>query len=99
MLEKDIERLLVRRVKEMGGKAYKFVSPGNAGVPDRIVILPTGHVIFIELKTDTGSLTKLQKIQIKKLLKLNQQVFILYGKSEVERFLDNCREVLNGAEF
>ena len=42
MLEKDIERKLVAGVKRAGGKAYKFVSPGNVGVPDRIVIWPNG---------------------------------------------------------
>ena len=35
--EKDVEQYLCKRVKEMGGKAYKFVSPGNAGVPVRLV--------------------------------------------------------------
>lgn len=40
--EKDVEQYLCKRVKEMGGKAYKFVSPGNAGVPDRLVVVPTG---------------------------------------------------------
>ena len=45
MLEKDIERKLVAGVKRSGGKAYKFVSPGNVGVPDRIVIWPM--VLFI----------------------------------------------------
>ena len=40
MLEKEIEKILVTEVKKLGGKAYKFVSPGNSGVPDRIVIFP-----------------------------------------------------------
>ena len=33
-----------------GGKAYKFVSPGNPGVPDRICVFPGGAVVFVELK-------------------------------------------------
>jgi len=40
MLEKDIERALVQRVKELGGMAEKFVSPTRRAVPDRIVTLP-----------------------------------------------------------
>lgn len=40
MLEKDIESKLRKRAKEIGGRAYKFVSPGNSGVPDRLVVLP-----------------------------------------------------------
>jgi len=33
--ESEIEARLVRGVKALGGVAYKFVSPGNVGVPDR----------------------------------------------------------------
>ena len=40
MLEREIEKKLVDGVRKLGGRAYKFVSPGNDGVPDRIVVLP-----------------------------------------------------------
>ena len=54
MKESEIERILVDEVKRLGGRAYKWMSPGNDGVPDRIVILPDTTPIFVELKTDTG---------------------------------------------
>ena len=50
MLERDIEKALVKRIKALGGLCEKFVSPSNAGVPDRIVTLP-GKILFIELKS------------------------------------------------
>lgn len=50
MIEKDIEKYLVRQVKQMGGLALKFVSPSMAGVPDRIVMIPKGTIYFAELK-------------------------------------------------
>lgn len=50
MLESALERSLVGAVKKIGGRAYKWVSPGETGVPDRIVILPWGKIIFVELK-------------------------------------------------
>lgn len=50
MRESDIERRLVQGVKKLGGRAYKFVSPGNVGVPDRLVVLPGGVVLFVEVK-------------------------------------------------
>ena len=50
MLESEIEKYLVKRVKQIGGKAYKFTSPAHRGVPDRILVLPRGHVIFCEVK-------------------------------------------------
>ena len=50
ILEKDIEKRLVREVKKLGGLCLKWVSPGNSGVPDRIVLMPGGKAIFVELK-------------------------------------------------
>lgn len=50
MLERDIEKALVKRVKELGGTAEKFTSPGRRSVPDRLVTLPGGRIIFVELK-------------------------------------------------
>ena len=50
ILEKDIEQALVRRVKALGGMCEKFTSPGRRSVPDRIVTLPNGRIIFVELK-------------------------------------------------
>ena len=50
MRESSIESKFRDEVKEVGGMAYKFVSPGNAGVPDRVVILQGGKSGFVELK-------------------------------------------------
>ena len=63
MRESSIESYLVRKVKEHGGLCYKFVSPGNPGVPDRIIITPTGKTVYVELKTEIGRLAKVQKWQ------------------------------------
>ena len=92
MREKDIEAVLTREIKNLGGKAYKWVSPGNDGVPDRIVILPGRVPIFVELKTVKGRLTELQEIQIGKLTDLGQDVRVLHGLADVGAFLDECSE-------
>ena len=63
MKESYIENYLVRKVKENNGLCLKFVSPGNPGVPDRIVITPDGRTIYVELKTEVGRLAKIQKWQ------------------------------------
>lgn len=60
-LEKDIEAALVRKVKQRGGQCLKWICPGQAGVPDRIVLLPGGRIIFVELKRPKGG--KLSKLQ------------------------------------
>lgn len=91
MLEKKVEKYLVREVKKIGGVSFKFISPGNAGVPDRIVILPTGKVVFAELKTDKGKLTKLQESQIRKISELGAEVKVLYGIEGVRKFINEIQ--------
>lgn len=88
MTEREIEKKLVDGVRKLGGRAYKFVSPGNDGVPDRIVVLPGISPVFVELKTETGRLSGLQNVQIKKLRDLGQDVRVLYGLEDVKRFLE-----------
>lgn len=78
-------------VKEMGGRAYKFISPGNIGVPDRMVCLPGGRLIFVELKTESGRLTPVQQAQIGYLKNLGQDVRVLYGLGDVESFIAEMR--------
>lgn len=85
--EKRVEALLVSGVKQMGGLAYKFVSPGNSGVPDRIILMPGGKIYFVELKREGGQLTNLQKRQINRIQKLDCQVDVLHGMVEVSNFL------------
>lgn len=87
MFEKQVEKFLKDEIKKLGGICYKFVSPGNSGVPDRIVILP-GRVYFVELKTEKGRLSPIQKRQIKKLSDLGQKVFVLYGMEDVRKFIN-----------
>lgn len=91
MLEKEVEKFLVREVKKIGGISFKFISPGNAGVPDRIVILPTGKVVFVELKTDNGKLTKLQEAQIKKISNLGADARVLRGIEGVKEFINEIQ--------
>ena len=86
MKEKDIEKILVAEVRKIGGRAYKWVSPGNDGVPDRIVFFPGGRLVFVELKTDTGRLTRLQRIQIKRLRDLGQPVYVVWGIDGLSQF-------------
>ena len=90
MLERDLEKIFVAEMKKLGGYAYKFVSPGNDGVPDRIAICPNGKLVFVELKTNTGKLSALQIMQIRRLWGLNQIVAVVKGvQGLVEFFRDN----------
>jgi hypothetical protein len=87
MLEKDIEQYLVREVHKRGGLTYKFVSPAARGVPDRIVIIPGGAVWFVELKTETGRLSPLQRRHLKQLRQVGANATVVYGMDGVQQFL------------
>lgn len=99
MLEKEIEKVLVREVRKLGGRAYKWASPGNDGVPDRIVVLPGMRPVFVELKAESGRLSALQKVQVGRLLDMGQDVRVLRGIQEVERFLEDCDTGLKLRQF
>jgi hypothetical protein len=75
MREKTIEEYLRDKIKAVGGKAYKWVSPGNNGVPDRIVVLPGGKVVFVELKATGKTSTALQKAKQEELIKMGCTVY------------------------
>lgn len=87
MKESQIERRLVEGVKRLGGMCLKFVSPGTLGVPDRIIITAKGRVIFVELKTETGRLTKIQGYVIGEMQKRGADARVVKGIDEVKELL------------
>lgn len=92
MLEREVEAYLVRGIKGLGGIAYKFTSPSRRAVPDRLIIFPSGEIHFVEVKQTTGKLTPLQKVEIKRLIALKQQVYVLYGKNDVRTYIKMLKE-------
>lgn len=86
-LEKDIERALGRMVGKHGGLCLKWVCPGWAGVPDRIVLLPGGRIIFVELKRPKGGvLSERQKVWAKKLIDLGFQYEQIWDFEDLKLF-------------
>lgn len=84
-LERDIERALVAMVKRRGGLCLKWVCPGWAGVPDRIILLPGGHIIFAELKRPKGGkVSPLQQWWREKLSELGFDHYYIYNHENVK---------------
>ena len=75
--ERDVETQLVRSVRAVHGLCFKFVSPANRGVPDRIVFLPGGLVLLVECKRPGGRLTRLQRHVHAQLKALGQRVEVV----------------------
>lgn len=88
MLEREIEQRMVKEVKKRGGLCYKFVSPNNPGVPDRIVITPTGRVIFVELKTEIGRLSRIQQWQRSEIQKRGADIRVIKGWDAAKAFIE-----------
>lgn len=87
MLERDIEKYLVKRVAGVGGTAYKFTSPSNRGVFDRLVVMPGGFMWFVELKTAKGKLSKLQQIFERDMQAMGHKTIVLHSRDAVDTFI------------
>jgi len=87
VLEKQIEAYLVKRIKALGGMAYKFTSPAHRGVADRIVCLPNGQTWFVELKTEGGRLSPLQMVFASDMARMNQKYVCLWNKEQIDEFI------------
>ncbi len=84
--ESNLERYFRIEVKKRGGWAIKF--RGVAGIPDRLVILPGGRIVWVELKTEKGRVSKIQKAIHRKLLAMGCEVEVLKGRAEVDEWLE-----------
>ena len=91
MNEKDIERKLKRDVEDAGGLALKFTSPGYAGVPDRIVLMPGGMMGFIELKAPGKVMRPLQVKRKKQLESLGFRVFCIDSTEQIKGVIDEIQ--------
>lgn len=83
MNEKEVEQRLVAAVKAAGGWCPKFISPGTDGMPDRIILMPGGHIAFVEVKAPGKKPRKLQIRRHVRLRHLGFLVFVLDDPAEI----------------
>ena len=86
--ERAIERWLGDELRQAGFLYFKFVSPANPGVPDRIVVCPDGAVFFVELKTVKGVLSKQQQVCIRQLTERHAKVYLVKGMGDARYFAE-----------
>jgi len=90
ILERDIEEYFRKKFNQIG-KVFKWTSPGVKGVPDRIVFLPGGKVIFVELKRPKSKPRATQLIVHRLLAKLGTKVWIVDSKDAVDKLYELWR--------
>lgn len=97
MLEKEIEGKFKDAIKSLknGVLCLKMVCPGFTGVPDRMILLPGAHIIFVELK-QPGKKERKRQLYVQGLLrKLGFEVYSAVNTVEqIEAIRLRCKEVL-----
>lgn len=88
MRERDIEKALTKEVKKRGGLELKFVSPGMAGVPDRLLLMKYGKIAFVELKAPRKEMKPLQILRKRQLESLGFLVYCIDSKEKIGGVLD-----------
>ena len=91
MREKQIEQKLTLMVKAAGGIAPKLVSPGYAGMPDRLVLLPNGVIAFAELKAPGMKPRALQVARHEMLRRLGFKVYVIDGTEQIGEMLNELQ--------
>ena len=91
MKEAEIEKHFKWAVESIGGKTYKFTSPSNRGVSDRIACMPDGSTWFVELKTRGGRLSPLQKIFAEDVERLKQNYRCFWNKEQIDQWRSECQ--------
>ena len=88
-MEKDIERRFVEEAARHGMAALKFTSPGMAGMPDRMVLMPGGRVVFVEMKAPGEKPRPLQLRRHDFLRSYGFRVFTVDAKDGARRLADD----------
>lgn len=87
MLEREVERKLVKAVNNYDGVCWKFTSPGTAGVPDRIILMKGGRMAFVEVKAPGEKLRPLQISRHRLLRRLGFKVYVLDNVDDIQMIL------------
>lgn len=90
-LEQKLEQQLIHAVHKAGGKCYKFTSPGTAGMPDRLIILPGGHIGFVETKAPGKKPRPLQHHRHHQLRQLGAHVYTIDNPHHIHNIINEIQ--------
>ena len=89
--EKKLEQKLVKAVRDIGGLALKFVSPGCDGVPDRLILIAYGKIAFVEVKAKGKKPRPIQIRRINQIKNLGFLVFILDDEKDIPSIIQQVK--------
>ena len=89
--ESQLEKNFCLKIKKLGGLPLKFISPGRAGVPDRIVLMPKGKIYFVEMKNEIGKTSLIQDYVFKVFTDFGFKVHIINSVESLENFLSEIK--------
>jgi hypothetical protein len=92
MFEREIEKALTTAAKKHGGLCLKFISPGMSGVPDRLVLIKGGKLIFAELKAPGKKMRPIQIKRKRQLEELGFKVYCIDNKEQIGGVLDEIEK-------
>lgn len=93
--EKEIEKYLVRQVKEFGGLCLKYSNPNMTGYPDRIVLLAHHLSFFVEVKSKGKKPTRQQELRHEQLRDLSFPVYVVDSKEQVDDIMQSWKRLIN----
>jgi hypothetical protein len=88
MKESDIERIICTYAESKGFVQFKLGAMYNAGIPDRLFLFK-GNAFFIEFKTQSGKVSKLQQNIINSIINNNISVYIVNSVDMGKQLIDN----------
>lgn len=91
VLERNIEQYLIKTIKLHGGIAIKLLSATQAGLPDRLVLMPSGKIWFVELKRSGEDPSDLQIWRHGQLKRLGHEVLVFDNKNDIDEWLEGLK--------
>lgn len=87
--ERDVEQTLRELVRRAGGRCEKFIPDADSGMPDRLILLPGGVLLWVETKRPKGGrLSALQRYQHEQLRRLGQRVEVVWTKEQARELVE-----------
>lgn len=84
MTEQQIQSKRIKQLEQAGYYVIKLIKTNKNGIPDIVAIPPRSRVLFSEVKTPTGRLSKLQEFRLKELQQHGVRTEVYNGVTDMD---------------